>query len=212
MSKYQQTKADLRRHLHEHLGFLRSSAASFDAGVLGEAKRLAATTRVLLHDTKQSKSLLGQLGVKGSLRYLDTAYDYNPKNLLGHHGLVGMQLGPAGATYWAPLGTRKPELPSKFVSFPDWWNKLVIVDRHRARFVRRDLVLALANMDGGAHVDPALDEAYALLTRANSIGWQAFDNKGTHALADVELYSVRQIAHELIESITRQYQHGENGA
>jgi hypothetical protein len=31
-------------------------------------------------------------------------------------------------------------------------------------------VLAVADQDGGAHVDPELDKAYAKLTRQNSLG------------------------------------------
>jgi hypothetical protein len=66
------TLAELECHLAEQLQFLQVSAAAFDAGFEGEAKRLAVVLRILLHDTKSSKSLLGQLGRKGG-PFFDTA-------------------------------------------------------------------------------------------------------------------------------------------
>ncbi|MFJ5956563.1 hypothetical protein ACIQC5_11475 [Paenarthrobacter sp. NPDC092416] len=48
---------DINR-LVEQLEFLDSSCAAYDSGSRSEAKRLATTVRVLLHDTKQSTSLL----------------------------------------------------------------------------------------------------------------------------------------------------------
>jgi hypothetical protein len=58
--------------LDEQLAFLRTSAHAFDRGVLPEYKRIALVLRVLLHDTGRSHSLLGQFGVKTSLRFWDT--------------------------------------------------------------------------------------------------------------------------------------------
>jgi len=89
--------------------------------------------------------------------------------------------------------------------FPDWWNKIVIIDSLKTKFSRRDLVLALANKDGGAHVDPALDESYNNLSRKNSVGWIAHHSSGVETpVNEIELYSVRQIAYELLMSIDRQ--------
>lgn len=204
VNKHQQTKEDLRRHLVDCAAFLRASSGSFDSGTVGEAKRLATTIRVLLHDTKQSKSLLLQLGTKHAMRYLDTALPHNPHNLLAPHGLVGLRMETgAGARFWAPLDNLSPMRPNRMIAFADWWNAIVIVDSRKARFSRRELVLALANQDGGAHVDPNLDRDYALLTRTNTIGWQASKGEDTWPIADVELHSVRQVAYELLVSLER---------
>jgi hypothetical protein len=51
----------LLANLAESIDFLNLSASSFDNGYEAEAKRLAVTLRVLLHDTAQSHSLLGLL-------------------------------------------------------------------------------------------------------------------------------------------------------
>jgi hypothetical protein len=72
MPKTAITSTDLQAHLDEQLGFLERSAAAFDQGYEDEAKRLAVTLRVLLHETTQSHSLLVQLGRRHGA-FLDTA-------------------------------------------------------------------------------------------------------------------------------------------
>jgi len=201
LAKIKQSKQELFQHLQENFGFLKASSASFDNGVFSEAKRLAVTIRVFVHDSANSKSLLGLLGLKAKMGFLNTAYVHDPKNLLSHHGLVGMQLGAGGNRYFAPLDRR----PSKYVFFPDWWNEIVITDNKKIVFCRRDLVLALANRDGGAHVDPALDMEYADLTRNHTMGWSASDGiQPPKSLDDIELHGIRQITYELVSSIERQ--------
>lgn len=205
MAKIDQTTDDLNRHLRDSIGFLNGSCAAFDAGLHGEAKRLATTIRLLLHDTKHSKSLLGQLGIKSSMKYITTATTYNPMNLLGHHGLVGFRMGGGSASYSAPLGNGPPSRNAKAsCDFDAWWNEVVIVDVGRGTFSRGELVLSVADTDGGAHVDPQLDAKYWAMTRDNSLGYEASIGEKVLPLTDVELHSVRQIAFELLRSLTNQ--------
>jgi len=201
--KVKQSKQELLAHLNDHLIFLKSSAAAFDAGHTGEAKRLAVTIRVLFHDTKNSKSLLGQLNLIRGSGYLDTGFNLNKKNVMSHFGLIGTKISSGNASYYAFLGRNVPGQLNKYVFFPKWWNKIVIKDNNQNIFSRRTLVLALANTDGGAHVDPSLDSAYAELTRNNSVGVYFNNGSGPQALKDVEHHSVRQIAYEVITSIER---------
>lgn len=88
-----------------------------------------------------------------------------------------------------------------YSNFDDWWNEWVIVDHNKSAFSRKDLILNLANKDGGAHVDPKLDQDYANLTRNNSVGWTGYDGIKEFPVTDIELYSVRQIAYELLHSL-----------
>ncbi|WP_155854560.1 hypothetical protein [Paenarthrobacter nicotinovorans] len=62
-------------HLVEQLEFLDSSCSAYDAGAPSEAKRLATTVRVLLHDTKLSTSLMRRLGLKESVLWADGDVD-----------------------------------------------------------------------------------------------------------------------------------------
>jgi hypothetical protein len=59
MTKTAITPADVQVHLNEQLGFLERSVAAFDQGYEDEAKRLAVTLRVLLHDTTHCWDSLG---------------------------------------------------------------------------------------------------------------------------------------------------------
>lgn len=201
MTNVGQTQEELKRHLSDNVRFLRASAASFDEGFFGEAKRLATTIRVLVHDTRSSHSLLGLMAIKEQLAYVNAANPHDPSNLLAHHGLVGLRFGPEGVRYFAPLGDGPPSRQRPKASFNEWWDEKVIVDYTGGVFSRKDLVLTLANKDGGAHVDPKLDATYAALTRKNSLGWIASDANGERPMEDVELHSVRQIAYELFQTL-----------
>jgi hypothetical protein len=97
MTKIAISPAELQTHLDEQLGFLERSSAAFDEGYEDEAKRLAVTLRVLLHETTQSHSLLRQLGLLPDT-FLDTA-----PNLMTHGGLVFVAMGPPKTRYVAML-------------------------------------------------------------------------------------------------------------
>ncbi|HEY8032118.1 MAG TPA: SEC-C domain-containing protein [Methylocella sp.] len=189
----------LRRHLAEQIAFLKVSAASFDAGFEGEAKRLAVAIRVLVYDTSASRSLMEQLGIKNR-DFVDTSFDFDSKNLLSHESIVGTVIGSAGTRYVAMLDN----VPAfKNVAFDVWWNKPVFVDKDRRTLTRKDVVLVAANQDGGAHVDPALDARYAEL--AESLGWVAVDNGLARIMEGAERAAIRQIAHELLKTLVPDY-------
>lgn len=133
-----QSLDDLGRHLREQAQFLRNSADAYDRGFEGEARRMATVIRVLVHDTKRSKSLLGQLNLL-HIEFYDTASNWNPKNLLGFHGLVQMRLWDGPAEYRAPLDNRSPHI-LRWTTFQKWWGKIVFVDRQRHSLSRKDLV------------------------------------------------------------------------
>ena len=86
-AKIPQSIHELEAHLGEHLGFLRSSADAYDRGEDGEARRLVASLRVLIHDTAQSHSLLGQLGRLNS-EFISSALPHDQGNLSTHGGLI----------------------------------------------------------------------------------------------------------------------------
>ena len=67
------------------------------------------------------------LGWKDGYSFLNTAYPYDPENILSHHGLVGLKLSSSSliGKYYAPLGDSNPRRPCKFIKFSDWWNENV---------------------------------------------------------------------------------------
>jgi hypothetical protein len=96
----------------------------------------------------------------------------------------------------------------RWVDFETWWNAPVIWDANDRKFTRREIVMAVAENDGGAHVDPSLPAAYHALSRNNSMKMVAHSVDKTWDLAGPELPTVRQIGHEVLRTI---HQHGELG-
>ncbi len=224
---------DFELQLKRQLGYLRRSCKIFDLGEHDEAIRIAVSLRVLLHQTKSSTSLLTHLGIQDSLAYVDTGVY---RNLLtpavqAHvdkttPGLVAMQtavdvglveLGYAGngrIGWYAPLRLRRfaagspPDIANpKTSKFSDWWTNPLVETTKRVSFSRSNLVLIMANQDGGGHVDAALDADYSSLIIDPLAGAAVFEG-GHHGeipdiLHNVAFASVRQIAFELICTIER---------
>ncbi|MFF8780950.1 hypothetical protein ACF07W_27065 [Streptomyces sp. NPDC015140] len=201
----QRDRAGLLELLEENVSFLKASAASLDAGCEAEAKRLAVTLRVLLHDTATSHSLLEQLGVKGQMAFTDTALRIDPRNLLpSAPGLVIMRMAVGvGASFIAPLD-EVPLPPSRIhppALFDTWWNDEFTRGSNGTLWSRRKFVLTMANKEGGAHVDPSLNAAYENLAKNNGLGFTSTATgvdlpfEGNAAAA-----SVRQIAYEFLKS------------
>jgi len=208
MAKYSQTQDELLTHLKEQIAFMKQSASSYDSGFEGEAKRLAVVIRVLIHDTSQSSSLLTLLGVKRNTSFYDSAAAYNPRNLLTSSCLTVMRISPAGGEYVAPLDNLSPaRSKDKRVGFDRWWNRnIVLKDNANNTFTRKDLVLAVANKEGGAHIDPKLDEAYANLSRFNSMAWKFFKSGVERDFKNSPvLPSIRQITHEVLKTLKDEF-------
>jgi hypothetical protein len=198
--KMKRPMGDLLAQLKTQIEFLTRSAQSFDAGEKNEAVRMAVGIRVIVHDTKESKSLLRQLGKKDILFY-DTAHPFDSKNLMPHLGLIQMRLGGPGTGFRAGLDDIPPERLGKKIQFNTWWDRIVLSDHLKNRFTRKDLVLTLANQEGGAHVDPHLEEKYVKLSRFNSTGWR-FGEKGVERPAErPDFPSLRQITHEVLKTL-----------
>lgn len=207
--KIHQSKSELETHLIEQLEFLQRSAKHYDLGAESEAKRMAATIRVLLHDTSSSHSLLDQLKMK-KIGFLDSSVPYDEKSNEYHFGLISVELSFDGKMHLVGknlplLDNPKKTFKTKKKFFADWWNQTVIVDSHKNKFSRRMLILSIANTDGGAHVDPKLDAEYKALSRENSMGLSVGTNGSDTPILGVELASVRQIAYEIIVSIKDRY-------
>lgn len=197
-----QAPESLREHLEEQLEFLRRSGDAYDEGFKAEAKRLAVTLRLLLHDTGRSHSLLGQLGLKDR-NFLSTAVPHRAENKLTHGGLIVMAMGQADTEYVAPLDDCTTH---RWLLFGEWWGETVFEDDQNNLLSREDLILTVANKDGGAHVDPELTEVYARLSRDNSMAWvQKTPSGEERPIPHPERAAVRQVAHEVLRTLLPQY-------
>lgn len=204
-----QSPDDLQRHLRNAIQALKISSEAYDKGFTGEAVRLAQTLRVLIHHTNESKSLLYQLG-KQNMYFYDSSIPFDSNNKMPHMGILMMKMevkdGVSKGSYEAPLDNGSPgHSRTKKLQYLSWWNDCVIIDSKKNKFRRRDLILYVANKDGGAHVSPELNQAYADLSRFNSLGWKAVSNGIEKPFEGAELACIRQIAHEVLKSLKEEY-------
>jgi hypothetical protein len=198
--KEAQSHADFEAHLREQLAFSDASAAAYDAGFEGEAKRLAVVLRILLHDTKHSHSLLESLGLKNALQFWDVVGTGPSEGALA---FVGLRMGftAQGLKYYPKLHE-----PRRRIGFEPWWEGIILIQGAPVGTIRRkDAVLVLANTDGGAHVDPALDAAYKALSRDVTFGWTVSVGGAPGIVENSPILpAVRQIAHEVGQTLREQ--------
>lgn len=183
---------------NSQVSFIKKSCEHYDAGDHDEAKRIATSLRIILHETASSHSLLKQLNYNYPLLLWSSGALYTPSNLISSWSLLSMQYGPNGALYLPHLD----DIVSRtfFLSDEDWWNEIIFDDK-RAFLTRRDIILFVANQDGGAHVDPTLSEVYADLIKNNSLGIQILKNGIAENPKNNPAYaSIRQIGHEFLKS------------
>lgn len=192
------TKADLLLGLQEQVTLLSHACKSYDNGLTPIGKHIALSLRVLLHRHANSQALLQQLGIR-SKHFLDTAGDIDPHNVLTDN-LLSVFRVDRGKIDWAPKFVQGKGF-ERWITFAEWWNNNVIKDDKKRFFNRRDLILNVADTDGGAHVDPKLDEAYMDLSRNNSLGWIIGEGDVQRPFDPPVMSCIRQIAHEVLETL-----------
>ena len=202
MTKYVKTEKELLGHLLIQIAFLERSASWYDNGAEEEAIRLATAIRILFHDTKDSHSLLSQLDKK-DIRFYDSAIAYVP-DAFQTFCLTSIRMSTKeGAEYRAPLDDRNMVK----IEFVKWWEENIIFkDNGGNIFTRKDLVRNVADKDGGAHVDPKLQKAYANLSRFNLTGLKLYVNRKQRNFKNSPvLPSIRQIAHEVLKTLKDEF-------
>jgi hypothetical protein len=202
VTKVERSVQELESLLVEQVEFLKLSCTSYDSGFQGEIKRLAVSVRVLVHDTTASVSLL-QLTGKKNRNFFDSSDPFDSESVVSHSSLVQFHLTPSGTRSRAHLDD---VIQGSWIPFDAWWNGVVLVDSQRNEFSRKDIVLTLANKEGGAHVDHKIDEAYFNLRNKNAMGWETTLADGRVVPGEDNVpATMRQIAHELIKSMDQQY-------
>lgn len=196
--KYKLSKQELQEQWNNHMVFLESSCDSFDKGLFIEAKRLAVSLRVLFHQTSKSFALCNQLNYENQLLLWSSAYLYTPSNLLSSWTLLNVVLGEKGKMTYAPI-LKTNNGRTFFLNVDDWWNEIIFDDKNNF-FSRKDIVLSVANQDGGAHIAPEFKENYADILKRNSLGQFTINGEEIQPLINPVYAAVRQIAFEVLSS------------
>lgn len=199
------THEDFMKHLSDQIYFLKRSSENYDQGYTVESKSLASHMRTLVHDTNSSTSLLIHLRVKLKMKFFNTAIPETPFGLCG----ITTTTAGGGETFYNPPLDNLSEirLRNPWVPFKVWWEDMKVLSDGKNRFSRKDLVLALANKDGGSHVDDKLPKAYTELTRLNSLNVYHQEEQSGELVnvIGVEMASIRQVAFELLASLEKQF-------
>jgi hypothetical protein len=121
--------------------------------------------------------------------------------MLSGMGRLTITTGPAASATWKASTSSDSIKTERPVS--EWWNQIVYI-LGKARCSRKDLVLAAANKDGGAHVDAALTADYETLMTSGERGFFHYSPTGEmgtfQPIMDAHLVYIRQMGHELLNS------------
>jgi hypothetical protein len=200
--QYIQSTEELEQHLTDIIEAIKISLEAYDRGSEGEAKRLATSIRVLVYDTKNTKSIsLLKLLNKKSIKFYDSSVPLNPESIMPYSGLICTNHTDKGTKYKPILDDDFPNITPRWVTFDEWWNGVIVKDINGDQLTRKDLVCSIANKDGGAHVDIVLDKVYAELSRHNSLGGFTINSKGSEPIKGAEKAIIRQIAHEILKTL-----------
>lgn len=204
--EYRKTREEIAQTLRDQISALEASAAGYDAGNKWESTRIATTVHTIVHDGgKNNKSLLTQLGMRPSLRFVSSGNDLMPGNIARETPLVRMQLRtfpdkPPEAAYVPHLKDNRKQ--PKFSQFPTWWDSELIFKDGDFKLTRKKLVFALRNNEGGSHSDEVLlNPSYIKLRNPGLTTPKLVTPSGAAPMLQAELATMRQIAWELAETL-----------
>jgi hypothetical protein len=200
-------KEKLQTLLREQMGLLRASLHSFYEGTFAESVRIATILRVLVHETGKSKPLLRQVQPNGlDLPILEHAGEWLNEEVFFSFA-VSARMGPTIAPA-VDLGCSHYTLSS----IGAWWNRAVFTFQSRMGtqliYRRKDVVLILANKEGGAHVDPNEDPDYTRLLTDLPL---SFEDYGLPVeTPDLARFLTAQSGVEMLECLKRNFFPGED--
>jgi hypothetical protein len=161
------TPAELREAFKQQVKLLTTYCRLYDEGDHSLALPTSTCLRLLIHQSGKSRSLLDQLGLRGG-RFYTTAPPLNPRNLMTECNLVVLRMSLAGAEFLPAIG---PLAFRDRLAFPEWWLAPVLKGKGGVTMSRHDVVTAVANTDGGAHVDPGLEAIYHSFRSGALLNW-----------------------------------------
>jgi hypothetical protein len=195
-------KENALARLKEQMDFLRTSLRAFYDGNFAESVRIATIIRVLVHESGRSKPLLTQLQPNGlDLPILDHVGEWPGEKAIFRFAVsirMGATIAPA-----VDLASKHYKLSS----IGSWWNDEVFAFQSRLGtqliYPRKQVVLVLANKEGGAHVDKDVDSDYArLLTDSPlSFGFGGIEVE----TPDLARFLVAQSGVEMLECLKRNF-------
>jgi len=191
-------------HLARQLRFIERSCEVYDEGYTDEAIQIAVRIRVILHPGgKKSRSVLQHLH-SGRIPLLTTSEGAPERpDLLQYDGLGSFRASSDGKGVSGVYGPGEDNaLYREYIKADGWW-KQVVLFAEGTSYSRRDIVLGVAEQEGGAHVAATPTAEYEKLMTP-SLMWDLVEvAAGVETItpaADVRFKYVRQMAYELLNS------------
>jgi len=215
-SEVLKTREELERELQDQIYFLRKSSNEYDKGEKREAKRIATTLYILLHEGAQNRSLLKKLGLRTKLPLHSTALNGPPDGSVLPKGLTGNWMGVAppltvlvarGGEQFAfePHCSLSNDMEPWFkrLRFNEWWEESVSSIGRRP-LSRKGLVHFVRSQDGGAHADiKRKGESYIEFVENAAPDGITFGSGGkNYTPLGANLATIRQIAWEVDKALT----------
>lgn len=198
---YSSLQLELINHLKEQCEFLATSGNLFDKGSLNEGKRIATQIRTIVHQTKNSSSLLLQMKESFGIQIKILSKTHS-KLIDGaiFWASITIQFNKEGARYIPMLDLNHPALNE--VNIKDWWDDVLIIINGED-YTRKDIILGLVNKDGGAHIDPDMKHKYNKLTREIKV----FESSGQIDLGKFELTIARESGFYLLLALKKYFEY-----
>jgi len=186
---------------------MEKSCAAYDSGEIWEALRLATSIYTLVHDRGRNRSILTQLGIKDSLRFVTSVapieIDLFRKLSLWTPLVERFHFENEGFSEMIPLSTwfkfKDKASPFLEISFSDWWENQLIFKGGNAVLTRQQLVSTLRDQEGGSHYDEKLSSPH--YSRAKFVILFMRPDGSNNFSRGIELAMMRQIAWELTQTL-----------
>jgi hypothetical protein len=194
-----------KEELRKQIGFITNSCALYDQGSKSEAFRLATALRVLFHEGRNSKPLIGANRINID-KILSVGYLYAPAGSSFFPNLTAISLNPQkGIAEFIPKLTKLPEgnFYHRLLAPEEWWKTDLVYQFAREVVTRRDIVLWACEKDGGAHVDDVLPNKY--LSLIEGAGWKLVnkpdgEEEQVIPFKNAHLAALRQMGFEVLHS------------
>lgn len=201
----------------EQMKFLKKSCSEYDNGDESEIKRISVSLRNLLKDNNKNVSALSHLNKKESLHYWDSSTksggmsNFIINNIQNctfwvmdiYMGLVIKEITGIDGVYtyhFKPLLHQPIWQRNDILDFTSWYKQVIYYDPDGSSLTRENLILSIAEQDGGNHFDLKINNKYHQFKQKDSLRLNVngqiivFENNPAYT-------SLRQIAHEFIETI-----------
>ena|SRR5271154_5938138 len=182
--------------LKDQSALLKDSVDDFYVGIEAKAIEIAVRIRTLVHNTSSSHAFLAT--IDPNYRNLDI-YRRTPPNPKVIFAIpAGIQMSGDGTAKFIRDDFSSPQ--HELVTLERWWSEEYLIIGN-VRSSKKDVVLDVANKDGGAHVDPNVPERHAAASEPPFL-FGVNDNFKQPNLARV---TVAQAGNELLDYIERHF-------